>query len=84
MELDLIQLGFISSVVTEVLKMLPMLNKNSFVKSMVAILVTTGVVFVMGSEFTVEAVVMALVVALTSYKMVVQPITKEAGLSTQK
>lgn len=84
MTLDVIELGFISSVVTEVLKLFPIFNKNAFVKSLVAIVVTTGVVFIMGSEFTVEAVVTSLVVALTSYKMIVQPIASEAGLSTQK
>lgn len=84
MELSVVQIGFIASLLTEIFKLFPVLGNNSLTKSLVAIMITTVIVYFYGSEFSTEGIVMALVVALTSYKMVIKPVAKQLDFSTQK
>jgi len=75
-ELELVQIGFISSIISQILALFPFLGKSDLSRAILAIIVTTGVVFVIGSSFTLEAVAGSLVFALTSYKMFVQPLAE--------
>ncbi len=82
-------IGAVSSVVTEILKYVPFLNKNNVTKSLTTIVVIIVAVFISEggkvSDWNQAGNIFAqaVVYALTTYKMLVQPITKEAGLQTQ-
>lgn len=82
-------IGIVSSILTEILKLIPWLNKNNLIKSITTIVVIVIAVFISyGGNITdwKQASVIffqAVVYALTSYKMIVQPIAKESGMNTQ-
>jgi len=83
MELSNVQIGMFSSVVTELLKFFPLLNVNELTRAL-----TTIVVVFLGtitfSNLSLEGMLSSLLVALVSYKMVIQPVAKVSGLATQK
>ena len=82
-------IGLVSSVVTELFKFIPFLNKNNITKSLTTIVVIIAAVFISeGGKITdwkYAGVLFsqAVVYALVSYKMFVQPVAKESGLITQ-
>lgn len=82
-------IGAVSSVVTELLKLIPFLSKNNVTKSLTTIVVIIVAVFISeGGKITdwKQAGVIfaqAIVYAFTTYKMIVQPVAKETGSKTQ-
>lgn len=83
-------IGAIASVVTEILKFFPFLAKNSITKSITTIVVIIIAVFISYhgqiTDWHTAGVVFfqAIVYAFTTYKMIVQPIAKGSGSSTQE
>ena len=78
-----ISIGIISAIVTEIFKFVPALRQNALVQALVAIVVIAGTTLATGGSFTGDSLVGSLVVALTTYKSVVQPLSKTFNYSSQ-
>lgn len=82
-------IGAVSSVVTEILKFIPFLNRNNVTKSLTTIVVIIVAVFISEGGNIADwhqagvVFVQAVVYAFTAYKMIVQPVAKESGSKTQ-
>lgn len=76
--------GFVSSVVTEIFKLVPFIRDNNIAKAVTVIVVTLVSSFVAEGKFTLEGFVAASIVALTSYRTIVQPVAASTGLRSQK
>ena len=75
--------GFVSSVVSEVFKFIPFIRDNTIARAVTIIVVTLVASFVAEGKFNLEGFVAAAVVALTSYRTIVQPIATATGSATQ-
>ena len=84
MELPIYLIGFLSALITELIKFFPFIGKNKAVNSAVAIVLCAIGVFFFTGKFTFEAFVESVLYALGSYKMLVQPTFQLAGSKTQK
>lgn len=84
MELELVQIGFISSIISYIFNLFPKLGNSGFSRALVAIIITTILSYVYNSEFTFESVITSLVYALTTYKMILQPISEKAGVKVSE
>lgn len=80
----------ISSVVTELLKYIPFLNKNNITKSLTTMVVIVIAVLISEggkiADWHQAGIVFfqAVVYAFTSYKMIVQPMAKSVEMKTQE
>ena len=77
-------LGLLTSIIAEILKLIPGLNKNAITSSITAIVVLAIGTVVATGTFDFTTFVGGLVFALTSYKVAIQPIATVAGSPTQK
>jgi putative flippase GtrA len=75
--------GFLGSVVAEILKLIPALNKNAITSSIVAIVVVAVGTYLANGSFTFDNFASSLVFALTSYKAIVQPVSQAVSSPTQ-
>ena len=85
MEINLtaIQLGFISGLVTELFKLIPLLNQNKLFRILTAIAVCfAGTWYFVG--FSAIGWVEVFVYAVASYGLVLKPIAAGLGSKTQK
>lgn len=78
-----IAVGFGGSVVTEILKYIPALNKNELTRALTAIVVIGLSSFLFNGGWSWTSFANSLVAALVSYKAVVQPVASVSGLKTQ-
>ena len=77
-------LGLLTSIIAELLKLIPWLNKNAITSSLTAIIVLAIGTVVATGTFDFTTFIGGLVFALTSYKAIIQPIATVAGSPTQK
>lgn len=77
-------LGLLTSIVAEILKLFPALNKNSVTGSITAIVVLAVGTVIATGKFDLETFIGGLVFALTSYKAVVQPLATSVNSPTQQ
>ncbi len=77
-------IGAVTSIVTELLKYVPFLNKNSLTRSLTSIVLLVIGNFVVAGKFSLEVFLQSLVFALTTYKLIVQPVADTTGMKTQK
>ena len=82
--MDIVQIGIAGALVSEALKFIPILRQNSITKALTAIVVTLVIALFTSRTFSFEGFVAALIVALTTYTAVLQPVMKAAGASSQK
>lgn len=80
-------IGLMASVLTEVLKYLPILNSKPIYKSLTAVLVVAAGAFYM-SGFSLaawdwERFFMILIFAFVNYKVIVKPVAESMNLRTQ-
>lgn len=77
-------IGLMASVFTEVLKLVPVLRRNSLSKSLTAIVVVAlGTFYVVGfdvSSFDLNTFVSILVFSFLNYRIIVKPIVNSTGL----
>lgn len=92
MEISLtpVVIGAISSVVTEIFKFVPFLNSNETTRAITSVVVVViGVFISIGFSFSTwpeffSTLFQSIVYALASYKVIVQPVATNVGVSTQK
>lgn len=76
--------GLASSVVTEIFKFVPFLNKNNLTRSVTAIIVVAVAAWIQsGSLWSWDVIIPTLGFAFLNYKMVVQPLAKVTNIATQ-
>lgn len=75
-------IGLLTSVFTEIVKFIPKIGQNEFIKSLTAvILVALGAFLTIG--FTWSNFFWVMLFAFGNYKMIVQPVAKALGLPSQ-
>ncbi len=77
-------LGLGASIITELFKYVPFLNKTALSRALTAIAVLSVGVLITNGEWSWTSFANGLVFALTSYKAIVQPTASTIGLATQK
>ncbi len=75
--------GALTPIITELLKLFPILRTNSLVTSIIAIILVLIGNFLTEGKFTLDSFVASIVIALTTYKMLVQPLAETGGLRSQ-
>ena len=75
-------IGILTSVVSEILKLVPQLNSSSLVKSVVVFVVALVGTYLFGSV-NPQDYAETLIAAFATYKLLVQPAAEYTGLKTQ-
>ncbi len=84
-KVDIAQIGLLSAAVTELLKLSPGLRRNELTIALTSIFVTLiGVLVFNPADFSWSNFIPALLYSFASYKVIVQPVAKTAGLASQK
>ena len=77
-----IYIGILTSAVTEILKLVPALNSNSLVKSVVVFVVALVGTYLFGTV-SGQDYAETLIAAFATYKLLVQPVSSALNLRTQ-
>ena len=76
------QVGILASVVSELLKYIPLFKTNDLYKSLMVLAVAIGGTWIF-SGLTVANFGTVILSAFVTYKMLIQPVAKEVGLKSQ-
>lgn len=85
--LSIFAIGLMSSVLTEALKMVPILRRNTLSKSLTAIVVVVlGTLYAIGFDVSAwdwNLFASVLVFSFLNYRIIIKPVTTTMGLKTQ-
>ncbi len=81
---SLVVVGMLSSIVTELLKLIPILRTNSMTKAGTAIVVVAIGVYIQSGDISFDGLMGALAFSLITYKAIVQPITVTLDSKSQE
>ncbi len=81
---DTVIVGAVGSVLTELFKLFPFIRENVVFRTAVTIIVLVVGNLITEGKFNWESLVGSLIIALTTYRTLIQPIAQSTGLRSQK
>ncbi len=78
-----VETGVASSFITELLKFIPFLRSSTIIQAVLSIVVTCIVTLVSKGDFSFNGIVLALIVSLTTYKTLTEPLADAVGSKSQ-